>query len=362
MTRQPRSRPGTTQRLLALPAPAPAGSPSTGPVGRAAVVVNPAKFPGEQALARLRTEVEREFSRLGWQVVSWSPTTAATCGRDEARQALDAGADLVLVAGGDGTVRAVAGVLVGTGVALGVLPCGTGNLLARNLGIPLDDVAGAVRTACTGVDGAVDVGRLEVDRDGEGTAVEQHLFLVMAGAGFDAAMIAGAGEGLKRRIGHAAYLVSGIGALRGPSSHLTVRADGGGSRTHATRGVVVGNCGRLTMGLTLMPGADPGDGVLDGVVLPPRGLVRWARALWSVAAGPGATQRLLPRLRASGFEVRSDVELPVQVDGDVVGRARRIRLWASPAALRVRRPAARSSRRHPQGTSTPPTVRLSLVS
>lgn len=361
MTSQSQSRPGTTQRLLALPTSPSAASPGPDPTGRAALVVNPTKFSGEQALARLRADVEREFSRFGWEMVLWLPTTATSRGRDEARQAVEAGADLVLVAGGDGTVRVVAEVLLGTDVAMGLLPCGTGNLLARNLGIPLNDVAAAVRTACLGTDVAVDVGRLEVDRDGEGTNVEHHLFLVMAGIGFDAALIAGAGEDLKRRFGHVAYLASGVRALRGPCTRVTVRADGGESWTRATQGVTVGNCGQLTMGLALMPEADPCDGVLNGVVLPPRDLVQWARAVWSVAVGVPAPH-LLPRLGARGLEVRSDVALPVQVDGDLVGRARCIRLCTTPAALRVRRPSAHRVEGHVEETRAPSTADLRLAS
>ena len=202
-----------------------------------------------------------------------------------------------------------------------------------------------------------------MDRDGSGTDVERHLFLVMAGAGFDAAMIAGAGEDLKRRLGHAAYVLSGVRALRGPRADISLGLDGEEARTRAAHGVVVGNCGELTMGLNLLPAADPADGLLDGVVLLPHTPWQWARAAWSVLTRERAPQPLLPRLRARVLEVRSDIALPVQVDGDVVGEARRIRVAIQPAALLVRRPAAAATAADQRlSCDFPRTTQLSLAS
>ena len=331
--------------------------------GRAAVVVNSTKFAHPDGMSRLRIALEGEFARHGWDTPLWLPTTATTLGRAETRQAVAAGVDVVLATGGDGTIRAVAGELLGTGVALALLPAGTGNLLARNLGIPLNDVAAAVEAACSGHDATIDAGWLDVDRDGLGTDIEHHLFLVMAGAGFDAAMIAGAGEDMKRRLGHAAYVLSGVRALRGPRANISLRPDGEEAWTRAAHGVVVGNCGELTMGLNLLPAADPADGLLDGVVLLPHTPWQWARAAWSVLTREQAPQPLLPRLRARVLEVRSDIALPVQVDGDVVGEARRIRLAIQPAALLVRRPGAEATTadRHFSSDGTR-TAELSLAS
>ncbi|WP_380161964.1 diacylglycerol/lipid kinase family protein [Kineococcus sp. R86509] len=317
---------------------------------RAAVVLNPTKFTGVHDLAVLHREVSAALARCGWTLALWLPTTAETLGRAETRCAVAAGVDVVLAAGGDGTVRAVAGELLGSGVALGIVPVGTGNLLARNLGIPLDDVSAAVQVACEGPRARLDVGRLEVDRDGDGRHVREHVFLVMAGAGFDAAMMAGAGTQLKRRWGHAAYVISGVRALRRAPSVVSVQAvDANGwteGRTRSAHGVVVGNCGQLTMGLSLLPGADPTDGFLDAVVLLPDTLLQWARAAGSLVWGRGRPQPLLPRLRSRSIEVSSDVALPVQVDGDVVGSARRLRLSTAAAALSVCRPDAAGARAH----------------
>src|SRR6185312_7567763 len=104
-----------------------------------------------------------------------------------------------MACGGDGTVRTVAEALAGTGVPLGLIPAGTGNLLARNLDMNLDDMGAATRVALAGDDRAVDVGRITID-DGSGPGEEQ-VFLVMAGMGFDATIMETAPEALKARVG-----------------------------------------------------------------------------------------------------------------------------------------------------------------
>src|SRR5699024_2373717 len=117
----------------------------------------------------------------GWEDPLILETTEDDPGRGPAEEAVAAGVDVVIAGGGDGTVRAVADALVGTDVALGILPLGTGNLLARNLDVVLDRPEWALRTALTGTSALIDTGTLRVDPDGEATT-----FLVMAGIGFDA--------------------------------------------------------------------------------------------------------------------------------------------------------------------------------
>jgi diacylglycerol kinase (ATP) len=302
--------------------------------GRAAVIINPSKFRSEIELLDFREAVSAAFSVHAWLPPLWLMTTAVTRGAEEARWARSAGVDVVLVAGGDGTVRTVAQELAGSGVALGLLPMGTGNLLARNLGVPVGDIPAAVRIACGSGGRLIDVGWLELDSS-VGGAVEQHAFLVMAGAGFDAATMAGAGGELKSRLGRFAYIVSGARALTEQMVDSALAVDTVMTVSGMSRGFVVGNCGELSMGLTLMPEADPGDGVLDGVVLRPRGLLDWAHLVYSVIAGR-PIHRLMPRLRGRVIDYHSAVPQRVEVDGDVVGEARYVRARVDPAALLVR--------------------------
>lgn len=298
---------------------------------QAALVVNPSKF-GAAALERFHAEVDRAFVAEGWLPPLWLPTTAQTRGVDEARLAKGAHVDVILVAGGDGTIRTVAQELAGSGVAMALLPMGTGNLFARNLGIPLGEIAAAVHIACTGEEQSVDVGWLQRDDD------ERVAFLVMAGAGFDAAMMDGAGEALKARIGPAAYVLSGIRAIRKRMSRIAVTVDGRARSARPSRGVVVGNCGTLTMGLNLMPEAAVADGLLDGVELLPRSVPDWLGAAWSIITG--GQNDFLPRFRGEIIEIRSETPLPVEVDGDVVGEGRYLRIQVEAGALRVRCPGA----------------------
>jgi len=158
----------------------------------------------------------------------------------------------------------------------------------------------------------------------------------MAGAGFDAAMMAGADSRLKRCLGAGAYVVSGARALRRPMACSTVWQDGREVLDRTSHGIVVGNCGTLTMGLSLMPEADPGDGILDGVVLLPRSRPDWIRLAWAVATGDHRPHRLMPRSRGRTLEFRSEIPQPVQVDGDIVGEGRRIRLHLQQDGLLVR--------------------------
>lgn len=325
---------GTT--VLDRPATCTAAASERRPGGRVAVVVNPTKFAGGDDLSRFRSEVERAVTASGWLCSAWLPTSAVTGGAAEARWAAASGADVVLVAGGDGTVRAVSQELVGTGVPMAILPAGTGNLLARNLAVPLHDVAAAVALACLGRDQAIDVGWLDVDYDGDGKYDDHFAFTVMAGAGFDAAIMAGTDEALKARLGPTAYVISGARALARHRTESSVSADGVPVLSSRSHGFVVGNCGSLTMGLRLMPDADPSDGMLDTVVLLPSTPAEWALAGWSILNRSRRTHRLLPRFRSRCLEYRSDVPQQVEVDGDVVGVARRVRARVQPAALLVR--------------------------
>jgi diacylglycerol kinase (ATP) len=196
-----------------------------------AVVVNPTKVDDIRAL---RDAVTAGMREAGWDTPLWLETTAEDPGYAMAEQALGEGVAMVLACGGDGTVRAVLTVLAGTGTPLGVLPAGTGNLLARNLGLPVDDLGKALDVALTGVVRPIDVGRIEPAT--AGGRVER--FAVMAGVGFDAQMMRDAPKELKSTVGWPAYLVSAVENLRGSSIPLQVRLDDGQPIRTSARTVV----------------------------------------------------------------------------------------------------------------------------
>jgi diacylglycerol kinase family enzyme len=303
------------------------------PPKRAGIIVNPTKFADLDAV---RARVTTTCLAQGWGEPIWLETTIDDPGTGQARQAVAEGAAVVCPLGGDGTVRAVATALVGTETPLGPLPGGTGNLLARNLDLPFDSIEKALVVALTGQNVRIDVGRLSVDPSGQHTVPEEHLFLVMAGVGLDAAIMAGAPERLKARVGSAAYVVSGFQNFLGPQFKVRMKVDGEGEFSRRTRTVVVGNCGKLFGGLVLIPGARLDDGVLDSVVLSPRGVVGWSAVAGHVVTRQRRGHPLIDR--HAGQEIRIDVDQPqeVQLDGDTIGTARSMTARVDHLALVVR--------------------------
>ncbi len=313
----------------ALPEPQPSAP-------RAGIVVNPTKF---AHLDSLRLQIDQVCRAHGWGSPIWAETTIADPGRGQARAAVEQGAQLVCSLGGDGTVRSVAQGLVGTATPLGLLPGGTGNLLARNLGVPIDSIGKALVVALTGRDRRVDVGRVSIDRSGEDHRPEEDIFLVMAGIGFDAAVMADAPERLKKHVGTAAYLVSGVRNMKGPQFKVRLSVDDGPELSRRTRTVLVGNCGRLFGGVALMPEARVDDGLLDTIILSPKGVVGWTAVAARVVSRRRHGHSIVDHHTSKRVSLRADRPEEVQVDGDTKGAARAVSAWVDPGALVVRTPA-----------------------
>ncbi|QHC67567.1 diacylglycerol kinase [Rathayibacter sp. VKM Ac-2759] len=311
---------------------------------RAAVVANPTK--GDQA--RLRQLVSSAEQAHGWDPTVWFETTPSEPGGTQARAASASGVDVVLAVGGDGTVRAVAEGLRGSETALAVVPFGTGNLLVRNLGLPLG-FEEAVRVAFGGHARRIDTGLVEIERpDG---ARQEHAFVVMAGLGIDAKMIAKTSTTLKKAVGWLAYVDGGVRALAelGPVK-LRYSLDGSPSRSVSVHSVMIGNCGVLPGGILLIPDAEPDDGVLDIVALRPRGPFGWLK-VWNTltwengvlrrsAAGRklidlGKDARQVTYLRGEDIRIRMDEPQEIQLDGDEFGIASAVRISIDPGSLLV---------------------------
>jgi len=301
------------------------------------VVVNPTKVDIDEVRATLAAVAES----AGMTAPELVETTEDDPGFGQTSAALAEGAGLVCALGGDGTVRAVAQELVGTGVPLGLLPGGTGNLLARNLGLGVDSLEDAARAAFTGRDRRIDVGWLVIDPTPEqrsglpAPADNVHCFTVMAGVGFDAQMMADAPEGVKDRVGWAAYVASGGKHLTDPPFTLDRVVDGQTTAPGKARTVVVGNCGELTGGMVLLPDAVLDDGQLDVATVSPESLTQWIGVAARVLAGRDDGPSLD---RVSGRDITVDVD-PAQlceVDGDVLTVASRIRFVVQPGSLVVR--------------------------
>ncbi|NYI05482.1 diacylglycerol kinase family protein [Allostreptomyces psammosilenae] len=312
--------------------------------GPVAVVLNPSKLADPEAERR---RISSAVAARGWGGrLLWLETTVRDPGVGMARQAVAAGARLVLACGGDGTVRSVASALAGTGVPMGIVPYGTGNLLARNLNLPID-VDDALHVALYGSDRWIDLGRARLDQG----RVEH--FAVMAGVGLDAAMVADAPDDLKRMVGWPAYVVSGARHLRDRRMRVLLRLDDRPPIRTRARAVLVGNVGRLQGGVELMPAAQPDDGLLEVVVIAPAGLWDWARVAGEVitrrrvravprpgaGAGRGNGEAALQRYSARRVEIRTDRPEPCELDGDHMGSGEVLRLSVDAGAVRIRHKA-----------------------
>lgn len=270
-------------------------------------------------------------TELGWAPPLWLPTTFEDPGHGQARAALAAGAEVVLACGGDGTIRHVAQVLAHSGTAMGLLPMGTANLLARNLAIVLNNPVRAARRALTGRNWAIDVGWVLID-----DSTEEKVFLVMAGMGFDAAIMAGAPRQLKARWGQLAYVISGARALSAPRAPITLAVDGQPELPRQVRTVVVGNCGKLLGGMVLLPAAKVDDGLLDVVSIGPRSILGWLAVTARVLTRRRRGHRIVQHWQGRTVILSAEIPQQAQLDGDLMGGTRAMRMRVDPGALLVR--------------------------
>ena len=301
---------------------------------RAALVYNPIKVDKDA----LRASVSKLAADAGWAPPLFFETTRDDLGDDVTREALAQGVDAVLVAGGDGTVRAVSEAMAGTGVPLTIVPSGTGNLLARNLKLPLDRPEEMIAATFDGEQVPMDIGWASLYRP-DGTR-DEHAFVVMGGMGLDAAMIANTNPQLKKAVGWVAY-VDGAARSLTAAKPFRVVYQVTGHRMHSARvqSVLFANCGSLPAGLELIPEASVVDGALDIVVFQPRGafgwIFVWRRVAWdnSVLRRFRAGRRVLALrtkdnavryIRGPAMDFAASEAHPVQLDGDEFGEAVRV--------------------------------------
>jgi diacylglycerol kinase (ATP) len=246
----------------------------------------------------------------------------------QARKALAAGAELVLVWGGDGMVQRSVDALAGKDVPVGLLPAGTANLLATNLGVPTD-LAKAVEIALHGDERRLDLGRLD----------DEH-FAVMAGAGFDATVVGGPGRAEKDRLGRLAYVRSGLRGLREPAVQAQVKVDGELWYRGPASCVLFGNVGRIAGGIPAFDDADPTDGKIEVGVTTATGALQWARTLGRLAVGRSEKSPFVQMTRGQKVSVKLDGKLPVELDGGDRAPARSFKVRVIPDAIRIRVPRA----------------------
>src|SRR5699024_1263381 len=308
----------------------------------------PSKFKDPAAT---KAELTTASTELGWQEPLFIETTIEDPGTGQARQALEEGVDVVCPLGGDGTIRAVAVALAHTHTPMGLLPRGTGNLLARNLDIPFGaDLVAALKVAYNGRNKPIDVAWLELDpveetetedagqaeRPVEGPSVDRHPFLVMAGMGFDAEIMSGTSEDFKAKVGWISYFVTGARKLFIKRFRVRLTVDGESRSPARARSVIFCNCGTLQGGIQLVPTARIDDGLLDGVIVAPKTIIGWGSIAVRVLGRSTRNATELTRSSAGVYTAEVEARRPVQVDGDVIGEATRVRATVDDRALIVR--------------------------
>ncbi|HEY3485907.1 MAG TPA: diacylglycerol kinase family protein [Ilumatobacteraceae bacterium] len=287
-----------------------------------AVVINPASGGAADDDAELRGAFDALVGDVLDEPVEWLETTEDDPGTGQARSAVERGATTVVACGGDGTVRACLEALADTDTALGVVPLGTGNLLASNLELPTGDAAPSA--AVSGPVRRLDVG-----------TVNGETFAVMAGSGFDALMIRDANPATKRRIGSAAYVFSALRNLPVSLVHTTVTVDDRTVFRGRTAMVLVGNCGAVTGGLEVFPGAQPDDGVLDVAVLTAAGPMQWMSVFWRLLRGLPQRRNLVARHTGRRIRVETSKPRPYELDGEDRPATRELEYTIRPRALAV---------------------------
>lgn len=243
------------------------------------------------------------------------------------REAIGLGADLIFVWGGDGSVQRCIDASVGAPVTLAILPAGTANLLANNLGIPID-LEQAVHTGLHGRNRTVDVGIINGEH-----------FAVMAGVGLDALMIRDADAGLKDRFGRAAYIWTGARHLRAAPVRMKVRIDGHTWFDDKASCVLVANVGSIGGGITAFEHATPDDGKLDIAVMTAEGAWQWMRTLTRATIGHAEKSPLVQMSQATKIKVSTAKELPYELDGGARPKTDTLRIKVVPHAVTIRVPA-----------------------
>lgn len=281
--------------------------------------------------------------------VQWFETTPEDPGQGAAAKALAAGCNIVVAAGGDGTVRAVAEGIGGTGspeAELGIIPLGTGNLLARNLGVPLGNITAAFSRVLTGTASPLDLGEVRISF--ANGSVEQHGFVVMIGFGIDAHMIVETDDELKAKAGWLAYVESlGRAATATEVVEFSLSLDDERPAPEHAHTLLIANCGMIQGGMTLVPDAQPDDGQLDLLVLRADGAAAWLDTMRNMVWDNGLKRILTRADRAESSDstqhlrattVRAQLPHPhaFEVDGDNFEDVTGFEVRILPSALAVR--------------------------
>jgi YegS/Rv2252/BmrU family lipid kinase len=291
-------------------------------LSRMFVVLNP--MAGSCTADEVRQALDRHFP-----AATWASEIYETTGEEQVpaivRAALKQPCELVIAVGGDGTVSDVAEALAHTNIPLGIIAAGTANVLARELGIPLD-----LERACALIAGE------HVTTSIDAMQVGDRLFILHIGVGIDSLMIRDTARAAKRRFGRAAYLWIGLKWLIGHQpSRFTIVSDGRRSRPRAAQ-VLIANGGVMGMPpFRWGPHIRPDDGRLDICIVSARVLRDYLKIGWHILTGHRWHNPNIRYLSAErSILVSADHALPVQGDGEIIGETP-VQVQVIPDAVRL---------------------------
>ena len=273
-------------------------------------------------------ELRRELERQGVSEPMWYEVPKSRKAPKRVREALDAGADLIFVWGGDGMVQRCVDAVDGHAATLAIVPAGTANLFATNLEIP-KDIEQAVHIGLHGPRRMLDVGRMNGER-----------FAVMAGAGFDAQMIRAADAGLKDRIGRVAYVWTGMKELGRKPFEAKIKVDGSTWFEGKASSVLLGNVGELFGGVEAFEDARPDDGLLELGVVTADDLLEWTRTIARTAVGASSTSPFVRVTKAKTASVTFDRKVLYELDGGDREKVKKLEIEVEPSAIEVCVPAS----------------------
>jgi diacylglycerol kinase (ATP) len=310
---------GATDELAANQAPCATPFELRGPRVKVAVVAHSGKTLGG-GLSELRRVLEAE----GVHEPFWCEVPKSRKAPAQVRRAMDEGAQLVFAWGGDGMVQRCADACAGSRVSLAIIPAGTANLFATNLGIP-KDIVQAVAVGLRGERRKLDLGRFNGER-----------FAVMAGAGFDAAMIRDAGGGgLKERLGRAAYVWAGSENLRTKPFRAEITVDGVGWYQGKASCILVGNVGELIGGVQAFEDARPDDGLLELGVVTAEGLLEWSRMIARTVVATASKSPFAQTTKARSVKVKLNRKILYELDGGERRKVKAFRVKVEAGAITV---------------------------
>jgi len=273
-------------------------------------------------------ELRRTLARHGIADPLWVEVPKSKKAPQQVKRLLDKGAEHFFVWGGDGMAQRCIDTLAGTGATMAIIPAGTANLLATNLGIP-KEIEGAVMTGLHGRRRTIDVASMNGER-----------FAVMAGAGFDADMIDGADGTLKNRMGRAAYIWTGTKSFRKPAFEAWIKVDGSPWYEGPASCILAGNVGSLFAGIEVFADAEPDDGLLDLAVITAEGLAQWARTVTRTVAGKPERSPFFRVTKAKKVSVKLDRKVLYELDGGAREKVKAYTLKIEPGAITVCVPAS----------------------